>query len=316
MNKDNRVAYIDSLRAILIFFVVFGHILEPLIFSNKVLFYNIIYFFHMPAFIFISGLCYKKNKKKLVKLSLIYIVFQLLYILINYLLFNNKLIIQFTTPIWILWYLLALIFWYLIVMFIGTDKKRGFFIIITSLILSILVGFDTTINNYFSLSRIIVFFPFFYIGAYIKNNYFEKFNNYFCSRDFKKSKFILILLLIICILLICIFNNYIESNWLYNSFPYNNNYNFLFRIINIFVASIFILSLLILIPKKNIKLLNIIGKNTLTIFLFHGIIIKFMIYINLFKNIRFPITFSVILTILIILLLSIIPILKSKKARN
>lgn len=57
--------YLDTTKAVLIFLVVFGHFLERMIgWGNPIdhVLLGTIYFVHMPAFIFISGLFYKDNK--------------------------------------------------------------------------------------------------------------------------------------------------------------------------------------------------------------------------------------------------------------
>lgn len=62
--ETSRKYNIDNIRAILIFLVVFGHLLETVDFPLKSLIYSGIYVFHMPAFAFISGMCHKKSQEK------------------------------------------------------------------------------------------------------------------------------------------------------------------------------------------------------------------------------------------------------------
>ncbi|MEM5595768.1 acyltransferase family protein [Niallia circulans] len=49
--------YFDNAKFILIFFVVFGHFIQSFINDNQNIYtlYKVIYTFHMPAFILISG---------------------------------------------------------------------------------------------------------------------------------------------------------------------------------------------------------------------------------------------------------------------
>lgn len=62
--KD-RDYFFDNARAILIFLVVFGHLLQPYTSEDKNLsaLYLVIYSFHMPTFLFISGY-FAKNLDK------------------------------------------------------------------------------------------------------------------------------------------------------------------------------------------------------------------------------------------------------------
>ena len=66
--KNNNY-FIDNLKVILIFLVVFGHLIERYIDTNLTLrgLYMFIYTFHMPLFIFVSGFLpkniYKSRKE-------------------------------------------------------------------------------------------------------------------------------------------------------------------------------------------------------------------------------------------------------------
>ncbi len=71
-----RNLHIDATKGVLIFLVVLGHYLERLIGWNEPLNQAIlgsIYFVHMPAFIFISGMFFKEEKNPR-KVNLLFIV--------------------------------------------------------------------------------------------------------------------------------------------------------------------------------------------------------------------------------------------------
>ena len=80
VERDN---FWDSLKFLLIFFVVYGHMIEtyaPDGYFNRAM-YNFIYIFHMPFFMFISGRFSQirdraKYKKTIVRLFETYLVFQ------------------------------------------------------------------------------------------------------------------------------------------------------------------------------------------------------------------------------------------------
>lgn len=55
--KQNNT-YIDSVKIVLIFFVILGHTIEKCKFggfSNEIHIFNFILLFHMPMFLFVSG---------------------------------------------------------------------------------------------------------------------------------------------------------------------------------------------------------------------------------------------------------------------
>lgn len=117
-----RDTFWDSLKFVLIFLVVYGHMLMPEYQSgnhiNTALF-NLIYFFHMPLFVFISGRFsqIKDNKKygrSILRILETFIVLQILYSVLFY--FQNDVLPLdiIWKPQLHLWYLLALVWWRLI----------------------------------------------------------------------------------------------------------------------------------------------------------------------------------------------------------
>ncbi len=63
IKKSNRIAVWDNVKFILIFLVVLGHVMGIFTESNMYLgkYYLYLYVFHMPAFIFVSGLFSKRS---------------------------------------------------------------------------------------------------------------------------------------------------------------------------------------------------------------------------------------------------------------
>jgi len=99
-----------NLKLFLIFLVVYGHLIEPNIYSSDcVMFqYRMIYFIHMPLFSFVSGLFIKSEKNcrsQLSKTFPLYIVLQTLHVIFG------KGTVKFFTPWWHLWYLLSYCTW-------------------------------------------------------------------------------------------------------------------------------------------------------------------------------------------------------------
>ena len=106
-----RDLYWDSLKFILIFFVVCGHCIGSYLPTggiNRVL-YNFIFTFHIPLFIFVSGMFSTINDRNKYKLGIIrlletYIVFQLIKSFFSMLLSNSKFYCFFylCTPLYIM----------------------------------------------------------------------------------------------------------------------------------------------------------------------------------------------------------------------
>mgnify|MGYP002626350123 CR=1 FL=1 len=176
-----RDSYWDTLKFVLIFLVVYGHVLaidneEGSV--NRAVF-NLIFCFHMPLFVFISGRFSQVNDEKRYKIGILrlaetYIVFQLLHTLRRFIVgkgiftLSHFFVYQEVT----MWYLLCLIYWRLIV--ILTFKysiKRPIFIgavILLSFAVCLISGF-IPIEGEFSFQRACSFWPFFLMGYYSKS---------------------------------------------------------------------------------------------------------------------------------------------------
>lgn len=105
------------------FCAVFGHLQN--LFSGTVseAIYRTIYIFHMPAFIFVTGRFAKFSPRKILTRQLLpYGVFQVLYITGDHLIRGDPWELQFTTPRWLLWYLLASAFWHLLLPLLETER--------------------------------------------------------------------------------------------------------------------------------------------------------------------------------------------------
>ena len=109
--KNNNY-FIDNLKVILIFLVVFGHLIERYIDTNSTLLgvYMFIYIFHMPLFIYISGYLSKnvnKSKKIFLKDLLIpYIFLNIIWYSLAYI-YTGDVNLPIIYPGWTLWFLLS-----------------------------------------------------------------------------------------------------------------------------------------------------------------------------------------------------------------
>ena len=166
-----RDAFWDSLKFILIFFVIYGHMIETYAtdYSFNRAMYNFIYAFHMPFFMYVSGLFSQiKDRTKyrhgfLVILET-YLVFQLIRSIKSILLEESFTINNMLYPKGTLWYLAYLVVYRLFIYIMPRNSldRHHITIIILSLILGIIWGFIPTSN----FEKIITFFPYFLIGYY------------------------------------------------------------------------------------------------------------------------------------------------------
>lgn len=178
MNSKNRDLKLDGLKFIMIFLVVLGHIL----YNDWGLGVNrIIYSFHMPMFIFLSGYFTSRNtnREKQVKwlkqTLLIYVIAQIANFVLTIGLEYTRTLLKHETfdttlltwnvlisPGFALWYLVCLVYWRFAVWRIFT-KVDIIKLLCISCVFAFVSGF-IPIDRDFSFQRAFSFFPFFVLG--------------------------------------------------------------------------------------------------------------------------------------------------------
>lgn len=175
MARDNRI---DSIKGLLIILVVLGHVITAV---DNVNFFNhavmgLIYIFHMPLFVLISGYVTKNPDqqpsstlwKGVGNIFITILVFQLISSLRTYLRFGEFTTTLLSFPFGILWYLMCLIYWR--VWFYYTPKwlrERPVLYLAIALVISLLCGL-TYLGNFLALQRALNFYLFFLLGYYFK----------------------------------------------------------------------------------------------------------------------------------------------------
>ena len=105
-----REAFYCNMKLLLIFMVVYGHLLEGIMDNAEPLIqiYRIIYSVHMPLFLFLSGLFLKNRAacvRQMKQVLLYYAVFQTAVVVVGGVLGQQM---NLDTLVWHLWYLLSL----------------------------------------------------------------------------------------------------------------------------------------------------------------------------------------------------------------
>lgn len=180
-DQHGRSFYLDNAKFFLIFFVVLAHASSPLKTSHSSMYalWYLLNSFHMPAFIFISGYLSRGYLKKtptqqvqrVFTYMLLYGAAQLTVSVFEKLVLHH----QFSYSIFYarssLWFLVCLIFWYLFLPFLG--RFRSSIILPASFLLALAVGYDSTVGNDLSFSRVIVHLPFFLMGYFATPRIFD-----------------------------------------------------------------------------------------------------------------------------------------------
>lgn len=272
--KENRDHSFDNIRAFLMICVVFAHLLEvysPFSFGGML--YKIIYAFHMPAFLFISGWFAKYDKEKLFfGLFCPYLIFQIVtYFFFQTPLYGTQIALQFTKPYGSLWFLLALCMYHLLLPLYDVDspKKRGM-VWLGVFALPLASGYDTTIGLSMTLSRFLVFQPWFLLGFYARQTEVKAMS--------PVIKFVTVLLLEVCTI-IFIYSS-IPNLMLYGAVPYEETG--FYAGTRLYLACMTLLWILffffVIRPLVNVRipLITALGQNTLPVFILHGFIVRFI----------------------------------------
>ncbi len=167
----------DNIKAFLILTVVIGHIFASFTITSEVG-ENIrywIYTFHMPAFVFVSGFWAKKycqngnvKGEKVAVFASYYVIFQvLLFFFCKYAADKSSAFTLFTPNVG-LWYLLAMVVYYLL---IPMFEKMPVYIAMPFIVLmGLFIGMESQAGTFFTISRIFVFAPFFFAGYYVSGD--------------------------------------------------------------------------------------------------------------------------------------------------
>lgn len=262
--KENRILWIDNLRGVLIFFVVFGHVISgenSFLYSVYGYVHYLIYSIHMPVFFILSGYLAKNNftfSKGLIHFFIPYAVFDFAYVCWSYLRgvpsSVNKVILF---PSSVYWFILALG----IINILAFKLTLKQFTLLSILMFSIFAFIPIDAWEFLALGRISLMMPAYLVGMLIKK--------YYC--DFRMRKMLVLCgLVCICAELGLLFLKIVPITWSTHDFTEDKfQYALKFLYIVVFsVESFFFLARVV--PNKKC-ILTRWGSNSIIIYLTHGV---------------------------------------------
>ncbi len=148
-----------------ILLVVFGHLIEQPSQNSLILqiLYISIYSFHMPLFVFLSGIFARESlrgedyRKIIRTLFLPLVLFQFLYIGMSKL--TGWYQYSLLTPYWLLWFMASLICWRLLLPLFASPAGLA-----VAVAAAVAAGYDDNVGYALSASRTLYFLPFFVLG--------------------------------------------------------------------------------------------------------------------------------------------------------
>lgn len=301
-----RNSKMDNLKGILIVLVVAGHFFELCMGKGLLRYaYILIYCFHMPLFVYCSGYfakCSGIGKRIFKKLLPTYIIFQLLYILFENFVLKSDMEIQFSKPYWLLWYLAAVMIWNILLPLVSTDsRKKQLLILGASVAAALAAGFDSGVGRSLSLSRIIVYFPFFLMGYDLhmwdaeremlpeeeeeneRESHTRKAKQF--AEKYRKWISISVAAALIGIAVYTgIRMGAWKISWFYEAAAYEKNGSDAeFRLFHLAVGTLGILAVRRFLPDKKLPVFEKLGQKTMPIYLTHGFVVKWIDMVDLFS---------------------------------
>ncbi len=279
MKRRKRDPFFDNARLVLIFLVVLGHLIEPLIYQGTALMavFKTIYLFHMPAFVMLVGYFAKKQEgtPEYGKLAT--------KVLIPYLLLDTTLdlIVSWPrfifTPLklsWTTWFLVCYFLWYLML----PAFRRLKYPLATSILLTLIIGTVAEIGKYLSLSRALYYMPFFLFGYYANKKMFEK-------RE--PGTFIFGATIFGIILSYNYLSNY-DPSWLfgmdsYRFFGLDNWSGIGLRLLTLMLSLATSCIFLRMIPLAKASLTKL-GQNSFYVYLYHPVILTFLLHTDYYRR--------------------------------
>ncbi|MDM8301038.1 acyltransferase family protein [Collinsella tanakaei] len=299
-----RVEWLDSLKGILIVLVVVGHFILPV---HKVgepisITYDTIYMFHMPLFVFVSGLFGKHvidgSGHLRINKILTYCLIGILYGFFLRLMEGSSLsltsLLSFSSAPW---YVICLASWMILVPFF--DRLKPAYGITIAVVISLISTVQHEQTDFLALSRTAHFLPYYFGGYYLSTSDLSK------IRDSKVRVFAIVFAVFATGIFLCIR----ESISDYFFLVYGNtsgNLPILNAVIGYIILNLLGIALSIgciaAAPKRN-RLLKFLGERTLQIYILHRFV-RGALQIGGFYDLMLGSIDSACLTLCILLLLS------------
>lgn len=282
-NAKERIYLYDNVKTLAIILVVIGHAINYLTdFDGYMIekgLYVLIYSFHMPLFLLVSGLFLKPMdaetkfpKYKVLAFILIGLVLRMITAVVRMCTGLPPAYATFEIYDSYTWFMWAMaVFNALVWAFRKFDKR---IVMLFALLVGIMAGYDKYFGDEFALMRIAVFFPVFLLGYYLDPLELYRLLNQ------KKYKVAAAVFLSVC-LAVFVWLFFFHRDFLFSLRPIftgRNRYSSLddkwifgpvYRMVAYMMAVGVSFSLICLIPNKNFGYLTVIGSKTLQIYFWH-----------------------------------------------
>ncbi|OQM76339.1 acyltransferase family protein [Manganibacter manganicus] len=271
---DSRNGHIDALKGAGILLVVFGHLIERPSGQSPLLqtLYVDIYSFHMPLFVFLSGIFAREVLKSRDYQKIVWtlffplVVFQCIYIATGRLTAWQS--YSPFTPYWLLWFIASLIGWRILLPLFASPIGLA-----VALGGAVLVGYDDGVGYALSASRTIYFLPFFVLGHLYGLPLVA------LARRHRPAFFLLFAVTMLAVTLWWwhgLDGSMLTGSHDFASAPPSEDYPALARLLVLALSLAALLGFCALIPAASVPL-EWLGKRSLSIYLLHGLAVMLLI---------------------------------------
>ena len=291
-NKTGRIYLFDNIKFLAILLVVIGHAINFLTETDGNMLekslYLTIYSIHMPLFIFISGLFLKPMdkstkfpKQKVISYILIGIVLRIIMAVLRLILGKNmsySLLDMYDSFTWFMWAMAV----FITLMWIFREYNTKI-ILLVSLLIGCMAGYDKFLGDKLALMRIVVFLPFFVAGYMIKPE---------SLAAFLSNKWVKVVSIFVAVgFLVLFFINTDIYQYLRPIFTGRNSFEvlgrfskfgFAVRLLCYAISALFGLAVMSLVPNINIGIISKTGSKTLQIYFWHQVFLVLLSHFGVY----------------------------------
>lgn len=316
-----RIALWDNARLVLMVLVIFGHSLEGIRSpgSAATAVYDVVYAFHMPAFLLISGWFTRAEPldrralRGTIELLITWLMAEAVWVGIRALLGRAAVVPGsfLVTPSWTLWFLVTLVAMRVVLPYLAMLR----FPLITSIVVALAAGLSPMIGTQFSASRTLALLPFFVLGWRLRQTRVGD------AAWFAAPSVLLRLAAaaalaggaaaVLLLIRLPVFTNQLLF-WRrgYAEMGLGDRTGVLLRALMLAIGIVMVVALLILTPRRSFRL-SALGRNTLPVYLLHAPLVMLARKVNLDDAIgALPIALPILLAIAMVL----VPVLASRPA--
>ena len=259
--RDTRI---DGMKFMLICMVILGHFSY---YDFRLGINRLIYAFHMPMFVMISGYLthpqsFARFKRSSLKLLALYLIFQTGHLAYNALVKGIPFTLEgYMNPALALWYLLCLIYWRCAYHLLRPLGIKPVYALLISIVLSVLAGFIPLGNDCLGFQRAFSFLPFFVFGLMLKD---KALLNKITHLSIPLTAVLLLLALVSARLL---------PNFMPRS-PYFVWQESILRLIQSVIAFVICIGVIRFFPRRVPGVVSLLGQWTLYYYLYHTFMVK------------------------------------------